>query len=146
VRCIPRIDPKERQSIATRVYCEEILHIKSTSAQWWIDFGSEESLTFCDTTTDPDPKSPSGPAGEPGAPNGGPTFKPSKPLPPVEVSTGDEIVPSATETASESILFPDGSFDSVYIALVLVSLCPRHACAEAREIKILVRRRCIVAD
>lgn len=44
--------------------------------------------------TEPCPKRVSVPTGKPVGPNGGPTLKPNKPLPPVGVRTDEDRVPS----------------------------------------------------
>ena len=84
-------------------------HYVSTSM---IRHDFEGQRTFCETTTAPEPKSESGSAGEPRGPNGGLLFKPSKPLPCVDVRTGDDTVPSK-DIPSERISFPDGSLERV---------------------------------
>jgi hypothetical protein len=48
-----------------------------------------------------------------------------RPLPPVEVRTGDESVPSSTDIFKEIMLEPAGSFFRIYAALLSgLSLLP----------------------
>jgi hypothetical protein len=68
---------------------------------------------------------------------------PKRPLPPVEVTTGDESVPSSTDIFKEIMLDPAGSFFRKYAARLLgLSLSPMAA-AETSEGRRRDVRACI---
>lgn len=101
---IPGGNVEHGQRVAARVDGEEILRPSERCNHYMkrLDFTSPE------TRTAPCPNKASGPAGDPAVPNGGPTFRPRRPLPPVEVRLDAEMVPSCGESSSARILTPLG--------------------------------------
>jgi hypothetical protein len=71
---------------------------------------------------------------------------PKRPLPPVEVKTGDDKVPSSSDIFNETMLDPAGSFLRKYAALVLgLSLNPMAA-AETSDGTRRYVRACILTE
>lgn len=71
---------------------------------------------------------------------------PMRPLPPVDVKTGDESVPSSTDIFRETMLEPAGSFFRKYAALLLgLSLWP-IAAAETSEGTRRYVRACMLTE